>query len=58
MFIKGDFAMPTIRFILHMNDGTVRILYTKSEVELLQGQYKSIKKERITDEGWKEVLSQ
>lgn len=50
--------MPTIRFILHMNDGTVKILYTKTEVELLQGQYKSIKKERITDEGWKEVLSQ
>lgn len=48
--------MPTTRFILHMNDGSVKILYTKLEVELLQGQYKNIKKERITENGWKEVL--
>lgn len=48
--------MPIVRFILHMNDGTIKIVYTKSEVKLLQGQYKSIKKERMTDEGWKEVL--
>ena len=48
--------MPTIRFILHMNDGTIKIVYTKSQVELLQGQYKSIKKEKITNDGWKEVL--
>ena len=48
--------MPTIRFILHMNDGTIKIVYTKSQVELLQGQYKSIKKEKITTDGWKEVL--
>ena len=47
--------MPTVRFILHMNDGTIRIVYTNSEVELLQGQYKSIKKEIITENGWKEV---
>ena len=39
-----------------MNDGTVKILYTNSEVELLQGQYKNIKKEKLTNEGWKEVL--
>ena len=49
--------MPTVRFILHMNDGTVRILYSQQEVEFLQGQYKSIKTERLTIEGWKEVLS-
>lgn len=48
--------MPTIRFILNMNDGTIKILYTSLELELLQGQYKSIKKEKMTNEGWKEVL--
>ena len=48
--------MPTIRYILHMNDGTIKILYGKSEVELLQGQYKSIKTEKMTNEGWKEIL--
>jgi len=47
--------MPTIRFILYMNDGTVRILYSRRGVEFLQGQYKSIKTEIITDEGWKDV---
>lgn len=45
--------MPTMRYVLHMNDGTVKILYTHLEVKLLQGQYKSIKKERFTDKGWK-----
>ena len=44
-----------IRFILHMNDGTVRILFTELEVKILQGQYKSIKKEKLTEKGWKEI---
>ena len=48
--------MPKIRFILNMKDGTIKIVYTSLEVELLQGQYKNVKKERITNEGWKEVL--
>ena len=43
--------MPTVRYILHMNNGTIMIVYTRLEVELLQGQYKSIKRERMTDEG-------
>ena len=47
--------MPTVRFILHMNDGTIKIVYTTLEIELLQGQYKNIKKQKITDEGWKDV---
>ena len=53
---KEELLLTTIRFILYMNDGTIKILYTHLEVELLQGQYKSIEKETLTDEGWKEVL--
>ena len=48
--------MPTIRFILYMNNGTIRIVYTKYEAEMLKGQYKNIVKQRLTENGWKEEL--
>lgn len=48
--------MPTLRFILYMKDETIKIVYTKHETELLKGQYKNIVEQRITENGWKEVL--
>lgn len=47
--------MPTIRFILHMNDGRVIVVYHKFQVELLDGQYKSVTTQVMTEYGWKDV---
>lgn len=49
--------MPTIRYVLTMNDGSVKVVYTNTELENLKGQYKIIKTEKITDTGWKEIKS-
>ena len=53
--IKGENNMPTIRYVLKMNDGSTRVVYTNEELEQLKGQYKSTKIEKMTDDGWKEI---
>lgn len=46
--------MPTQRYVLDMGNGTIKVLYTKSELEYYKGYCVGIKKEIMTDSGWKE----
>ena len=48
--------MPIVMFIVYMNNGEIKTVYTKSELQLLEGQYKKIIKKVFTNDGWKETL--
>ena len=39
--------MPNVEYILTMNDGTKRIVYSRCSVEELKGQYKKVVKKSI-----------
>lgn len=47
--------MPSIKYVLTLNDGTTKTVYTNEEVLMLRNQIKSFKKYRMTEKGWIEV---
>ena len=48
--------MPIVMFVVYMNNGEIKTVYTKNELQLLEGQYKKVIKKVFTSSGWKEVL--